>query len=260
MRKRVSILSLLALCWLVLSGFTLPEKQEGQVFYGDASLVGDEVVNLVNTRAKELKESLGVDVITYIDPTYKESDLREGVAQLFNSWKPSKTVVLVINPNGNVVDVGASADISQSITHLGSYRDRVQSFLVQGQGQVGISDFYDGVGYATIEVDESVNLAEYTYSSKVVSGPQTINDFDTSMVGRLKLVDILIIGLVALVLVGAFVFGFKKYSDHQRLLLDIKVFREFVRANPQYNLRDIWEQLEEDGQVKHNNISIHKLP
>lgn len=252
MRKRLSVISMLSLFWLLLSGFTLQPKQDGQMFYGDVSLVGEDVVNTVNTRAMELKDRLGVDVITYIDPTYKESDLKEGVTELLNNWKPSKTVVLVINPTDSVVDVGASADIANSITHLSTYRDRVQSFLDQGQGPVGISDFYDGMGYSTIEVDESVNLEEYTYSSKVVSGPQTINDFDTSMVGSLNLVDLVIIGLVVLVVLGAIVFGFKKYSDHQRLLSDIRLFREFVRANPQYNRKDIWEQLEEDGQIKHS--------
>lgn len=247
--RQLSILGLLMVGWLFLVGFTPVDYQPGVLIYGDSSSIDTSTQDYMTQSYQYVKETHGVEMLTIVDPTYTEEDELTGITQLMNQWKPSKTAILIVNPEQQVADIGVTPDIMRSLSELTTYKNRINQFAKQGQMNQGIQEFYNYFTYENIQVDSAVDTQNHEYVAETVTGVRTINDFDTSEVGRLGMMDIIVISVMGVAILGVIGYGIKRSNDVKRLKRDIQTYKKFARVNPAYKPSDIWGQLYEDGEV-----------
>lgn len=194
-------------------------------------------------------DEYGVNVITVIDDTVTAETKNADLLDLLNTWKPTKTVVLLVSPVNKAAAVGSSNDISASLPDISGEHTRIEGQLTNEIPiDMVLLDYYSGITLSGVTVSEE--KAEEEYEVTDVKKPKTLDEVKATRKKGLSILDILILGAVVLAVIGGIVFMLLVNKKKNRIAHDAKVFREYVKSNPEYSRRDIWEYLTEEGEIK----------
>lgn len=238
-------------------GDTIVYAQEG-VIIDPQGYLAPEQVQTINNLYNETYNNHGVQVITYVDATAGDDKLgvQQTAADLFNQWNPQSMVLLVINPVSGVAHIAISADIKESLSDTGVFESNLQAQVQGGNIGMAVVDFFNLYPFTRAEQrqggEEQNQESNVEYDASNTGQVDDTFEVESDYTADFSLVDWIAVGIFLIIIIGGAGFGIYQLKYEKSLKDDIRKFNEVATLNPDYNRSDIWNQLLDDGDLKHS--------
>lgn len=234
-------------------GFTIPSYTTGDAIVDPHNYVDDAIELTIQDMYNTYVTDFGIQLVTVVDNTATEDNKGQIASSIISEWELNRAVVTVVNPDTQVVGSAMTSDVGVDLQgKTNSLTVRLSQVLAEDNIELGLLDYYSGYPVQSVTYAE-LNIPDNSYESRDISEEETQSQIVVDSGRRqLSLFDYVAISIGITVVVGGSIYGVYRYQKISRLTKDIEVFTGFVKSNPEFGRREIWDELRSSGDITHS--------